>query len=117
MLLALPTASLCYTTLMGGPPSVRPMLVISTLKISGLHYTYGCATLCAASICKLTFRIPGLHYTDKCPTLTTGYVSYLYLQTHSVTLPLWVRHLKCSLSLEGVPREILGYTSLMGVQP
>ena len=38
--------------------------------------------------------------------------------THRITeLPqLLVRHLKCSLCLLALPRESLGYTTLMGVQ-
>ena len=46
------------------------MLVGSTYRITGLQYTYGCATLSAA------------------------YLGYLYLGNHWVTLQLWVRHLK-----------------------
>ena len=46
------------------------MLVGSTYRITGLQYTYGCATLSAA------------------------YVSYLYLENHWVTLQSWVDYLK-----------------------
>ena len=46
------------------------MFVCSTYRITGLDYTYGCATLSAA------------------------YVGYLYLENHWVTPQLWVRHLK-----------------------
>ena len=46
------------------------MLVGSTYRITGLQYTYGCATLSAAC------------------------VGYLYLENHWVILQLWVRYLK-----------------------
>ena len=36
---------------------------------------------------------------------------------HWVTLHSWVRHLKCSLCLLALPKESLGYTTLMGVPP
>ena len=34
-----------------------------------------------------------------CATLILGYVCKFYLERHWVTLPLWVRHFKCSLCL------------------
>ena len=69
------------------------MLVTSTQRITGLHYTYGC------------------------PTLIRAYVGYLYLQNHRVTLHIWESNLKFSLCLLALPSESLGYTTLMGVQP
>ena len=78
---ALPTELLGYITLIGVQPQVQPtllgvpptvqlMFVSSTYRITGLHYTYGSATLSAA------------------------YVGYLYVENHRVTLQLLVRHLK-----------------------
>ena len=57
------------------------MLVFSTYRITGLHYTYGCATLSAA------------------------YVGYLFLQNHRALLYLWVSSLKWSLLLLGLVTE------------
>ena len=60
---------------MGSPSYVRLTLVTSTLKITGLHYSYGCATLSAA------------------------YVGYLQFQNHLLTPHLWVYNVKLSLLL------------------
>ena len=68
---------------MGSARYVQPMLVTFTLRITVLHYTYGCATLSAA------------------------YVGYFYLQNHWVTLDRWVSNLKCSLCWLGLPLESL----------
>ena len=35
---------------MGVRPSVQPMLVICTFRITELHYTYGCPTLIKAYV-------------------------------------------------------------------
>ena len=69
------------------------MVVSSTFSMTGLRYTYGCATVNAAYVCNL------------------------YLQNHWVMLHLWVSNLKCSLSLLALPTESLGYTILIGVTP
>ena len=69
------------------------MLVFSTYRITGLHYTYGCATLSA------------------------GYVGYLFLQNHQALLYLWVSSLKCSLLLLGLVTESLDHTRLIGAPP
>ena len=69
-LLGLLIESLDHTTLLGAPPTVQLMFVSSSYTITGLHYTYGSATLSAA------------------------YVGYLYVENHRVTLQLLVRHLK-----------------------
>jgi len=69
------------------------MLVISTYRITGLHYTYGCRTFRAA------------------------YVGYHYVVNKCVTLLLLVSHLKCSLSLHDQPRESLSYPAPIGVEP
>jgi len=71
--LALPTGSLCNTTLMGWQLSAQPMLVISAYRIAVLDYSNGCATSSAPYLCK--------HY----------------LGNHWVVLHLWVSNLKCSL--------------------
>ena len=54
---------------MGVRPSVQPMLVICTFRITELHYTYGC------------------------PTLIKAHVYKHYVQNNWVTLHLWVHHL------------------------
>ena len=69
------------------------MLVFSFYRITGLHYTYGCATLGAA------------------------YVGYFFLQNHRALLYLWVSSLKCSLLLLGLVTESLDHTRLIGAQP
>ena len=56
--------TLGYTTHMGVQPVLQPVLVSSTYKITGLHYTYRGATLSAA------------------------YVGYLYLENRWVTVQL-----------------------------
>ena len=65
------------------------MFVISTLRITGLRYTYGFATLSAA---------------------------YLCLEDHLVALDLKGFNFNCSLTWLTPPSESLGYTTYMGVQ-
>ena len=55
-LLDLRTESVGYTTPIGAPPYVEPMFVSSTFKITRLHFTYGCATLSGAFVCKLYLK-------------------------------------------------------------
>ena len=43
-----------------------------------------------------TQRITGVHYTCGCATSSGGYVGYLYLQNYWVSVHLWVSRLKCS---------------------
>ena len=67
---------------MGVQPLVQPMMFSSAQRITIVNYTYGSATLSAASLC--TYRITELQHTYKCPTLTTTYVraadvGYLYI--------------------------------------
>ena len=69
------------------------MLVLSTYRITGLHYTYGCATLSAA------------------------YVGYRYFLNQRVTPYKSLSNPKDSLCWLALPRKSLGYTTLMGVQP
>ena len=78
---------------MGSPSYVRLTLVTSILKITGLHYSYGCATLSAA------------------------YVGYLQFQNHLLTPHLWVYNVKLSLLLLASITETLGCTTFTGVQP
>ena len=52
-LLALPTKSLGYTTLIGAPPWVQPLLVSSAFTNTRLHYTYRCPTLSEAYVCRV----------------------------------------------------------------
>ena len=137
---AAPTESLGCTSLMGAPPCVRLTLVISTKRITWLHYSYECATLSKAYACLPLFpeglgytkkrvcnlycnlcclALPtkswGLQYTSGCATLNKAYAGYLHLENHWVKLQLWVRHLKCSLCLLPLFSESLGYTTHMGV--
>ena len=90
LLCAPPIEKLGFTTLMGSPSYVRLTLVTSILKITGLHYSYGCATLSAA------------------------YVGYLQFQNHLLTPHLWVYNVKLSLLLLASITETLGCTTLMG---
>ena len=69
------------------------MFVRCSFGISSLHYTYGCAFVSAAFVCK--------HY----------------IRNHWDTQHLWVCKLNCSLCLLGVPTQLLGYTTLIGVEP
>ena len=69
------------------------MLVSSTFSMTGLRYTYGCATVSAAYVCNP------------------------YLQNHWVTLHSWVSNLKCSLCLLALPTESLANTILIGAPP
>ena len=82
-LLTVPTQSLYYTSLMGVPPYLQPMLVTSFYRITRWHYTY------------------------ECPTLSAPYVGWLYLQNQFVTLHLWVSSFKCMLCLIGLLTESL----------
>ena len=75
---------------MGSPSYVRLTLVTSILKITGLHYSYGCATLSAA------------------------YVGYLQFQNHLLTPHLWVSKVKLSLFLLASITETVGGNTLMG---
>ena len=63
-----------------------------------------------------TYTITGLHQTYGGATLTTAY-SKLYIQSHEVQLYFWVSNLKCSLGLLALPTESEGYTTLMGAPP
>ena len=78
---------------MGVQPSLQPMLVICTFRITELHCTYGC------------------------PNLNKAYDYEPYLQNHWVTLHLLVSSLKCSLLLLGLLTESLDHTRLMGAPP
>ena len=63
------------------------------------------------------YRITGLKYTYRCAILSAAYLCKLYLQNHWVTLHLWVSNLKFSLLLLPLPTQSLCFTTLMGVQP
>ena len=76
---------------MGAPPKVQPMFVTSKYRITELNYTYGNATLSA------------------------DYVGYLYFENYWLTPHIWVSNLKGSLCWLALPKELLGYTTLMGV--
>ena len=86
-----------YTRLLGAPPKVQPLFVISTYRIGELHFTYGNATLSAAYVGYLYFQNHGVHYTYGCVTLSLGCCCQLHLQNNWLTLHLCMRHLECSL--------------------
>ena len=66
------------------------MFVSSTYRITAVHYTYGCAILCAANA-------GYLYLENHCPTLSAAYVCMFYLQNFFVTLHLGVHPFKCIL--------------------
>ena len=82
-----------HTRLMGAPPKVQPTFVSSTYRITELNYTYGNATLSA------------------------HYVGYLYFQNHWFTPHILVTNLRGSLCWLALPRESLGYTTLIDAPP
>ena len=41
---------------MGAPPLMQPMFVSSTYKITEVQYTYGCATVNSAHVCKHSLK-------------------------------------------------------------
>ena len=115
------------------------MLVFSTYRITGLHYTYGCATLSAPyvgylylenrgvilylwvrhlkqSLCwlPLTFRITGFHFISGCPPLSGFFDCQVQLQNHWIKLDLWAPSFKFSLCLSPLRTEALSYTTLLG---
>ena len=69
--------------------------------------------------CKIscTYRITGLHYTYGGATLCATKAGQLYIENHQVTLQLRMRHLKYSLCWLPLLSESLGLTSLIGFQP
>ena len=73
---------------MGVYPSVLPILLSCTFRITKLHYTCGCSTLIKAYVCISTYRITGLHYTYGCATFSGAYVDLLYVPHNWVTLNL-----------------------------
>ena len=87
--LPLPLEWLSLNSNMGVQPSVQPMLV------------------------RCTFRITELHYTCGCQPLVNAYLYQLYLRNHCVTLNLMVSSLKCSLWSLGLLTESLDHTRLM----
>ena len=64
-----------------------------------------------------TYRLTELHYTYGNPTLSADYVGCLYFETHGVTPCNWVSNPKDSLCWLALPREPLGYTTLISIQP
>ena len=92
-MLGLLTESLDHTRLMGPPTKVHLLFLSCTYRLTELHYTYGNANL------------------------SGDYVGYLYFQNHWVTPYKWVSNPKDSLCWLALPRESLGYTTLIGVQP
>ena len=64
-----------------------------------------------------TYRITGLHFTYGCATLSKAYDGYLYFKNHWVVLYLCVSNLKCSPCWLANPSEPLTYTTRMAAQP
>ena len=91
-------------------PQVQPMFVSSTYRIS--HSIAHEEPMLVSS----TFSMTGLRYTYGCATVSAAYVRNLYVQNLWVTLHSWVSNLKCSLCLLALSMESLCYTTLMGVQ-
>ena len=116
-LLTVPSESLGSTTLIGVKAQVQRMIVRSTYIITGLHYTNGAPPKILRLFESSTYRITELHYTYGNATLSADYVGYLYFQNHCVTPYKWVFNSKDSLCWLALPRESLGYTTLIGVQP
>ena len=98
-------------------------MVISTMRITGFDFTYGRAAFSAASptvqlmFGSSTYRITGLHYPYGIATLSADYVGCLYFETHGVTPFNWVSNPKDSLCWLALPRDSLGYTTLMEAPP
>ena len=64
-----------------------------------------------------TYRITGLQYTYGCATLSSAYVNCLYLANHWVTLRLWCATSNRAYFCYPYPSESLRFPSLVGVQP
>ena len=90
------------------------MFVSSPYRITGLHYTYGYATFSGAYFCKLYIQthLMTLHLWV-CHLKCSLIFLEVFVQKHWVKLQLWVSQLKCSLCLKAVNTESLRYTSLM----
>ena len=69
---------------MGAQPYVRLTLIISTKRITWVHYSYGCVTL------------------------STAYVAYLYFLKDWVRPQKWVSNVKCSVCWLPLHKESLG---------
>ena len=90
---------------MGAPPTVQLMFVSSTYRITGLHYTYGSATLSAAYVGYLYLGNHWVTLSYGCATLSAVFVSYLKFHNHLLTPHLWVCNVKFSLLLLAPPTE------------
>ena len=64
------------------------MLVVSTYRITGLHYTYECATFSGANVGYLYVEYYWVTLNYGWSTLRAAYVGYLYQENHCVTLHL-----------------------------
>ena len=80
---------------MGAPPYMRLTLVISTKRITWLHYSYGCAPLSRAYAAYLYFLNDWGYTTKKSaqPLLQPMVLSSTYKIT-GVTVHIWMRHFK-----------------------
>ena len=93
-------------------PSVQPMLVICTFRITEQHYTYGCPTLIKAYVYE-----PSLGNTTLMgapPLVEPMLIPFFWNQW--VSLVLWVSSLKCSLLLLGLLTESVDHIRLMGAR-
>ena len=66
------------------------MLVGSTFRTNGLHFTYGCPALSAGYFSKVYLQnhLVRIHY--GCVTLSAAYLCNLYVQDHWLAPDLWV---------------------------
>ena len=125
---------------MGAPPCVGPFFVISTYRITGLHYIWVLDFKCSLrwlalpsesmgytsnmgvkpSVQQMSVRssywITLLQYSYGCTNLSEASLCNLYLQNHFVTLVLWEGLLHCSQCWLRLPTESLACTTHMGVQ-
>ena len=110
-----------YTTLMGAPPLVEPMLVTFFFRITGFHLSYGCPALSAAFYCYvylqnlcITLDLRALDSTMLHPKWSLCWLP-LPRVNQWVTLQFGVRHIKYCLCCLPPVSESLVDTTLMGV--
>ena len=102
-MLGLLPESLDQTTLLGVPSKFQLMFVSSTYRNTGLHYTYGSATLSAAYVGYLYLENHWVTLSYGCATLSAVFVSYLKFHNHLLTPNLWVSNVKFSLMFLASP--------------
>ena len=102
---------------MGAPPYAQPMLVTSTRTITVLHYTYGCATLTEAYLCKIYLENHWVTLHLWVSNVKCSLFCLAFFQNQWVTLHLWVSSLNYSRYLLGLLTESLSYNTVMGAPP